>query len=156
MGLGRGAAGGQRRAKVGGMSEVVSGGSAQGSGGFFGAIKSLLGLGGSKSAASSAKPGLDEEDDDEDAESADYVDWSWSQRNATFSDSAGSGATSFSLDRLDADVVSGGKASFAVACLGKERGWAMSALQDEKAAEGSEEGFQGLKTVREWLADSAV
>lgn len=152
MGLGRGGAAAARRAKVGGMSEVLGGsGSSQGSGGWFEAIKSLFGLG-----SSSAKPvaaAVDEDDEDDDGEGADYVDWAWAQRGGSGADSSAgtAAATALSLDKLDEDVVAGGKASFAVACLGKERGWAMGAPEED-----GQGAFQGLKAAGDWLADSSA
>lgn len=147
MGLGRGSSG-QPRAKVGGMSKVVGGSSA--GGGWLTTIKSMLGLG--YSGSSKADEQDDDDDEGADAEDMDYVDWAWAQRAASSSGGGSSAAqTSFNLDKLDADVIMDGKAAFAVASVGKERGWA--ALEKSEDAEGP---FEGLKELRAWLAGSEV
>jgi hypothetical protein len=131
------------------MGKVV-GGTSGISKGWLGSLKALLGLGSSSSPSGGNE---DEDDEDEDEEALDYVDWAWAQRAAAAgsSSSASSGATggatsAFSLDKLDEDVVSGGKASFVVASIGKERGW--------DVVEGEESGgLAGLKELKAWLSD---
>lgn len=143
------------RAKVGGMGRVVGGPASGGSsGGWWGSLKSIFGLGsGSGGAASSGDAGLADDDEDEDDEALDYVDWTWAAERAQAAASksanakgsataaTAAGASAFSLENLDAEVVWGGKAEFAVASVGKERGW--------------EEGkFEGLDALRRWLGDA--
>lgn len=158
MGLGRGASSAPQ-AKVGGMSKVVAGSSSSAQSGWLGYLKSLIGLGGSGS-ASSAGAEDDDDDDDADEESLDYVDWAWAQRVAAArSSTTSSFASSFSLDKLDAEVVSGGKAHFAVASLGKERSW------DAPKSAGGQVGstaaspsvlFPGLSAFVDWVVDPDV
>lgn len=142
MGLGRGAS--QARAKVGGMGKVV-GGTSGISKGWLGSLKALLGLG---SSSSSSAGNENEDDEDEDEEALDYVDWAWAQRAAAAgtSTSTGGASSAFSLDKLDEDVVLGGKASFVVSSIGKERGW-------DVVEAGGSGGLEGLKELKAWLSD---
>ncbi|CAO1625534.1 unnamed protein product [Sympodiomycopsis kandeliae] len=156
MGLGRG---GQSapRAKVGGMSKVV-GGSGDGSSGpgsgWFGFLKSLVGFG---SSSAPVGTGAEEDDDDEeDEQGLDYIDWAWSQRSNNTSDtpSSTSSSTSFNFDKLDAEVVTNGKAYFAVASLGKNRGWDIASAQEKTDADPANASlFPGLNQFTSWLVD---
>lgn len=164
MGLGRNS---NARTRVGGMSKVVSDSSSGGTG-LLSFLKSLIGLGGGSSSGQSAANGAaddQDEDDDEDEEGLDYVDWAWAQRVASSGAGAGAGgsasSTSFSLDKLDAEVVTDGKAHFAVASLGKERGWAVAqgrseTAGDEKSSRATADLFPGLSSLSEWLVDPNV
>lgn len=125
------------------MSKVTGG--AGSAGGWFGSLKALLGLNGG---SGGSKTGDEDEDEgDEDTEGLDYVDWAWSQRSAGGQMSDSGATTGFSLDKLDTDVIMGGKATFAVASLGKERGWVPTDDGESDAP------YPGLRDLRAWLVD---
>ncbi|CAO1634577.1 unnamed protein product [Parajaminaea phylloscopi] len=146
MGLGRGAAH-QSKAKVASMGKVIGGGSS--STGWSGMLWSLLGMGSNSSESRRGDDGADDEAEEE-LDGLDYVDWAWAQRQTAAPSTAqgeSASASGFSLDRLDADVVMGGKATFAVASLGKDRGWTPPTPEEGESA------FLGLQTLRSWLSD---
>lgn len=143
--MGLGAARGSR-AKVGGMAKVVGAENR----GWLETIKSLFGLGSSKS--SLAAGAEDEDEDEEDEEGLDYLDWEWAQRQQQKASSEGgsTSSTAFSLDRLEGEVIAGGKASFAVATVGKERGWG-----DAHATATATNKWEGLTGLKEWVGGTA-
>ena len=93
-------------------------GGSSGAGGIFGRIRALLGLP-AASSGSGEKGGIDD-GEDEDEEEYDYVDWATIQRQQQ---EASSALLSISLDKLDEEVVEGGKVHFGLISLGRERDW---------------------------------
>ncbi|PWN34078.1 uncharacterized protein FA14DRAFT_161621 [Meira miltonrushii] len=121
--------GARRTTKVGGMSEVT-GGSSNNS-----LLSSIFGIFGFKSNrqgdGSAADAGQHEEEDEE---VIDYVDWDVLERTMSSPSKNGIGLSAgTSLERLDSDIVEGGKAICAFASVGKERGW------DERSVDGLDE-----------------
>ncbi|KDN52076.1 hypothetical protein K437DRAFT_254630 [Tilletiaria anomala UBC 951] len=118
----RGAGGAPRVTKIGGIGEVQGDGSvgSSGAGGLLARLMALLGL---RSGVSSRgeKSGLGDDEEHEEEE-FDYVDWAMLQRQSQGSTSL-SAVGSFSLDKLDEEVVEGGKAQWGLNSLGKERDW---------------------------------
>ena len=143
MGLGRrrtgiatgSAAGNVKIAGLGKVADADPALSGAATGGVFGWIKRTLGL--SNPRVSSDTTDADD-DEDEDDEVVDYVDWA----SAQLGESA-VGASSFSFDKLDEQVVFGGKVEFALASVGRTRSW--SGAQEDDRADISA-GLGGLKS----------
>jgi signal recognition particle receptor subunit beta len=136
MGLGTRRAG---NVKIAGLGKVAEADDVVASGGVFGWIRRKLGLGAS---GSNVSADAQEEDDEHDDEVVDYIDWAAAQR-AQASDGTGIGAAGFSLDRLDEQVVFGGKLDVALASVGKVRSWAQDATPDTDS----------LADFKTWIAD---
>ncbi|PWZ02013.1 hypothetical protein BCV70DRAFT_55101 [Testicularia cyperi] len=146
MGLGKRRGG----VKIAGLGKVADGdpSSAVSSSGVLGWLKRMVGLsnGGSSNAAAAAEEDEEEEDD----EVVDYIDWHAAQRAMEASDAgATNGASSFSLDKLDDEVVYNGKVDFALASLGKERTWSGDAAEQHAPATAAD----GTRDLQAWLVD---
>lgn len=130
--------------KIAGLGKVADAESPVAAGGVFGWIKRALGMGGGPGGTVSAEA---EEEEEEEDEVVDYTDWAAAQRV-----DEGSGVGSFSLDKLDDQVVWGGRVQFALASVGKVRSWAQTQSdgeEDEKKTDPS----GGLKDLKEWIVD---
>ena len=134
MGLGRR----HGRVRIAGVGKVVDGADAAPSSGtgIFGWIRRALGLGASRVGVQ-AQDEEEEEEEEEEHKLVDYIDWNAAQRLTEGS----AAATAFSLEKLDQDVVFGGKVDWALATAGKERGWT-----DTDAVDGTAD-------LRSWLAE---
>lgn len=116
-------------------------------GGVFGWIKRALGVR-SGSSSSTARHDDNEDDEDDHEQVTDYIDWQAAQRaadpNAAPSANGVSAAGStFSLSKLDDEVVQDGKVEFALSTLGKQRGWHLDSTDTT-----STDGTHDLKS---WL-----
>ncbi|SPO39260.1 related to SRP102  len=140
MGLGRRSAG----VRIAGVGKVVDGepSSLAPGDGIFGWIKRALGLG---SSSSSRGPAAD------DVDTLDYVDWQAARREAVqaASQSGGGGgggtqaSNTFSLEKLDEEVVWGGKVKWGLASVGKARAW--------DKGESVPVDQDGLRELKRWL-----
>lgn len=61
------------------------------------------------------------------------------------------GASSFSLDRLDEDVVFGGKVEFALASVGKTRSWAHKHEEEPEEESKPVDVSGGLHDLKRWI-----
>jgi hypothetical protein len=132
--------GARRTTKVGGMSKVMG---SSDTGSVWSSVKSILGL--SRSGVGGAPSSGSADDEEEDEELIDYVDWDVQDRLQALTNSSSDKSPSrvsagTSLEQLDADVVDDGKALFAFASVGKERGW-------------DERDLDGLNEVRRIIMD---
>ncbi|PWN48250.1 hypothetical protein IE53DRAFT_364056 [Violaceomyces palustris] len=157
--------------KIGSISKVEAGSSdsnssGSGFGGLIASLKKLLRLGSGSSGGNGRRGDEDEdEEQDEDREAIDYIDWETSQRlnnlsatssSSKLSNNLGAGAggnnanhqASFSLEKLDDQVVWGGKVDFALCSVGKERGWSLESSHQDGSTESSRDGLQDIKV---WL-----
>lgn len=146
MGLNRRRAGNVKIAGLGKVADADPGSSnAGGAGGVFGWIKRKLGLQ-SSGGNVSAETGDGEEEEEED-EVVDYIDWAASQRVLEQEGSGGvGGGASFSLEKLDDEVVWGGKVEFALASVGKTRGWEGGNVEKVDVS-------GGLDSFKDWIVD---
>ncbi len=96
-----------RTTKLGGIGRVQGGGGSEAKG-LFSKIRKLLGLGASTPVSRTA-------DEEEEEEEQDYDYFAW--------EATSQGTTTSSLDRLDEQVVEGGKAHYGLISLGRERDW---------------------------------
>lgn len=78
----------------------------------------------------------------------DYIDWTASQRALSSASETPLGVSRFSLERLDEDVVFGGKVEFALASVGKTRSWDQK--QDEEK-DGKVDVGGELLDLKRWI-----
>ncbi|KAN0064170.1 hypothetical protein ACQY0O_003337 [Thecaphora frezii] len=141
MGLGRRNAG----VRIAGVGKVVDSepSSLAPSGGIIGWFERVLGL---SSLWRGSTGQEDEDEDEEDAETLDYVDWRAARREAaqTASQQSGGlqGGNTFSLEKLDEEVVWGGKVQWGLVSVGKERSWEKVEMPAEQ---------DGLGDLKAWL-----
>nr|CDI55618.1 conserved hypothetical protein [Melanopsichium pennsylvanicum 4]SNX86823.1 related to SRP102 \ len=148
MGLGRRKA---ANVKIAGLGKVADAdpGSAVHSDGVFGWIKRALGLIGNGGNVSAE--GAEGEEEEEEDEVVDYIDWTASQRAE--GSETGLSASSFSLEKLDDQVVWGGKVEFCLSSVGKSRSWDQ---KEEEAVESTEKKVDpsgGLTDFKNWIIE---
>ncbi|CAD6918197.1 unnamed protein product [Tilletia controversa] len=139
-------AGAQSKAKIGGMGEVARG-EGESDGGVLKQVLGLFGLGGILGSSSKGGSGLVDEDDGRDAggDEDGVLDYYLGAGVG----GGGAGSSSFSLEKLDPEVVLDGEVPILLSTVGRERGWEAGGA----SAAGSGAGFDGLGELKKWIVD---